>query len=476
MYHTRTFNYKFRPVPKRDDITEIKENARRDSIQPKEEGDHWNTEYNDEYIKHPLGRDPKAKAPPEGFIPGGGLLAPTKEEMMSDYQRTYRGFDRTDVPKRAEPLPPSDIISGDEPIPESTCHAALKEANEGRPPYDNSEAKQRKADGVSSHFYFGCDQPQFDTTYKDDYIARKNDNPSVIDNALQKSHITFDSKAGIGPHTRAMQKKGPFPQLPDPEKMNFQKAHFDVGYDKLNYETTSSMLYKPSRYAQRPESFKAPPCAELANHGPAAGKWDTTYHHDYTGRKGDPNIIDQNDLRATHFDPGHEKDEWPERIHEVPTVRPARLTINLQESNIVFKGDGQGRYQTTSSDLIGNYDRTKDGRGKFVDAREDHLFLGSDKTDYTSTAKDANKLAGTGKPAERGVDLHHLRGTGFATGGTFDPNYDPEPMKKEVNYGPTVKVDSKYFTGTHFALDATKNAGNHWETTYFEDICRPRIY
>lgn len=473
-----TTQYKFRPIPKRDDISEIKANGRRDSIQPKEEEDHWATLYNDTYLKHPIPYNPPAKGPAEGFHVGGGNLAPNADEMKSNYERTFRKFDTSAIPKRADPLPCSDIITGEDPIPMSTCHAALMEANDGRPAYDNTEAKQRKTDGTSSHFYFGADKPQYDTTYNDDFINRKNESPSVIDNSLQKSSIAFDSKAGIGPHTRAAEKaaKEKYPQIADKPHMDMYKRNFDIGYDKPTYQTSGSLLYKPSKYAKRPESFKAPPCAELADHGQYATKWGTTYESDFKDRKPEENKIDKADLRATHFDPGHEKDEWPERIQKVETRRPERPSIDLQSSNPVFRGDGEGRYQTTSSDLIGNYDRTKDGRGKHVDAREDHLFLGGDKIDYSTTTKDANKLAGTGKPADRGQDLHHMRGTGFATGGTFDPNYEEEPIKKEVRYGPTVKVDPKYFTSSHFTLDSTSNGKGTYETTYFDDICKPKIY
>ncbi|EAX93669.1 hypothetical protein TVAG_092040 [Trichomonas vaginalis G3] len=475
--------YKFRPIPKRDDISEIKQNARRDSVNPKEIDDHWSTLYHDTYIRHPLNFNYKTNAPPEGISIGGGNLEPDAEEMKTDYQRTYKRFDRSDVPKRADPLPCSDIIKGDEPIPESTCHAALKEANEGRPPYDNAEAKARKAEGVSSHFYFGSDPKSFDTTYNNDFIERPIEKPPTYNLELQKSHVEFDKSAGLGPHQKArsnQKAKQNYPQVADAKIMDMNKANFDIGYDKPNYQTTmGSSLYKPSKLAGRPETFKAPPCAVLSDHGDAGNSsmWKSNYTTDFTNRQPIPNPIDKAQLRDTHFDPGHEKNEWPDRNKKVETVRPERLTVNLQESNIVFKGDGQGRYQTTSSDLIGNYDRTKDGRGKFVDARDDHLFLGQDNPDYSTTAKDFNKLAGTGKPAEKGVDLHHLRGVGFATGGTFDPYYEEKAdQKKEVRYGPTVKVDPTYFTSSHFELNSTGAQGNDWGTTYFEEICRPKIY
>ena len=190
-----------------------------------------------------------------------------------------------------------------------------------------------------------------------------------------------------------------------------------------------------------------------------------------------PNEIDKADLRATHFDPGHERNEWPSRTHEVPTVRPPLRSVNLQESNVVFRGDGEGRYQTTAGDLIGVFDRTKDGRGEYVNAREDHLFLGGDSTDYESTAKAANRHAGEGSPAKPSADLHLMRGTGFATGGTFGAHYgeDAVEMKPTVGGGRAAMCDPRYFTGTHFSLEATAKNKGRWKTTYYEDICRPTL-
>lgn len=229
---------------------------------------------------------------------------------------------------------------------------------------------------------------------------------------------------------------------------------------------------------KRPEAFKAPPCAELANHGDAAPPWQSLYHTTFTNRQPIPNPIDAEDLRKTHFDPGHDPDDWKREEMAVTDHVPERPTIDLQQSNQVFRGDGDMRFQTTSSDMIGVYDRTQDGRGKTVDARADHLYLGGDQVDYQSEAKRANLLAGKGKPAQKCQDLHLLRGVAFARGGAWDPYtgcVDSTDEKSPRGQPEVERTDPRYFKQTHFELDATASHKSRYKTTYFEEICRPKL-
>lgn len=515
--------WKYRRVPRRDDIQEIKQRATTDSVHTKEIDDNWSTLYNGTYIKHPIGYIGCGKGIQGGLHIGGGNFSPNENELSTCYRNSYKPFSVKDVPPIAKGPPPSDIITGEEPIPESTCHAALKEANEGRPPYDNSEALERAAESRSSHFYFGdkfglTPDERFKTIYNVDYIARENDSPVVIDNSLQKSSIEFDAGAGLGPHTKAMSKRNKsvnqvldpkrlnmtdknfdlgyddpdyittagsatatrYPKGPDTRPMNMSKRNFDVGYENPDYSTSTGLATRRSKFAARPESFKAPPCAELSDHGDQAGKWQTTYSTDFVNREPIPNVIDQSELKATHWDQGYDKAEWPQP-QPVHNVRPERNNSNMHESNVVFFGDYKGRYKTTSKDLTGNFDPSMDGRAQMVDARGGNLFLGCENPTYISTAKDANRLAGTGKPAEISEDLHLKRGASFATGGTFDPHYGGSSVdeKPYVDGGAAEKIDSRYFTQSHFMLDASSTVNNkprgYYKTTYWQDYCKPTI-
>ena len=56
--------YKFRPIERRDDTTEIKTKCYIDSIPQKETESTYNTLYNDSYIRYPLGTR-RAFGPPK---------------------------------------------------------------------------------------------------------------------------------------------------------------------------------------------------------------------------------------------------------------------------------------------------------------------------------------------------------------------------------------------------------------------------
>ena len=472
-------SYHFRRVSQREDTSSIKKNCTDDHIH-RESGDNWRTLYNDSYIRHPIAVREKANAPNEGIYIGGGNLSPTKEEMTSNYAQNFKKFGRQDVPARADPLPCSDIIQYDKNSrpPLSTTHAAMKEANDNRPPYDNSEAKERKEEGVSSHLYFGGDLC-YDTTYKNDFKNRNFDRPPSIDNGLQKSHIQFDSNAGYGPNQRHRSKKEPCPSCPDVPKPNHLKINFDVGYSTLDYRTSTQDALPGFKQNYRPAAYKAPECASLADHGNAAPKWETTYNSDFNSKTPIPNNIDLFDLKKAHWTNGFDKVDYSRPRSAIADHVPQLESTNFQKSNPVFSGDGEMVFRTTASDMLGNYDlKAARANKNYMDVREDHLFLGGDSLNYETTSKASNRFAGQGRPATQTTNLHHLKGNGFARGGIWDPIAGPDGTSEKSPRGhPEVeKVDPKFYTQSHFALDATSK-GNKFrcKTTYFEEICRPTL-
>ena len=478
-----TTEYRFKPIEKRDDTETIKENCYCDSLPMKEVGDSWNTLYNDTYVAHPIPPRQKYGAPAEGFFVGGGNLAPEDNEMKSNYQQVFHKFDKTDIPDRVKPIPESDFIPNECPIPKlSSSQEAMKEAIDNRPPYDNTEAKQRATESNSTHIFFS-DPPQYKTTYSYDFVNRPLPKTQVINNKLQRSSIAFDSAAGIGPHTRHLHKKESFPSVPDVPKPNVQRINFDIGYDRPVYTTTTQSSLQntiANNRQKRPESFKAPPCATLADSGENPDQWKTVYETDFHERKPVPNKIDMEDLRKTHWTQGSDKVDYSRPKMAVATTIPSLESYNYQTSNSVFQGDGEMRFQTTSGDLIGKFDNNKDGRSvaaKNVDARDDHLFLGGDKTDYQTAAQISNAFAGKGHPAKPVQNLHHLHGVAFARGGIWDPNsgFDTTDEKTPRGQPEISRIDTSDFRKSHIELEATAKNKNRYKTTYFEDICRPKL-
>lgn len=471
--------WRFRPIDQRNDIGDIKSKCYQTSKQALDSDKRWNTTYKDDYIRYGLARTNPAGAPPEGIHIGGGNLRPNEQEMTSNYSQFFTGYKDTDVPKRADPLPESDFMPHDAGIPESTAHAAMNEVANNTPKYDNKEAKERVTDGKKSHFYFN-DPNDFETQYERDFKNFRGARHAVIDNELMKSHVEFDSNAGYGPHKRSTEKKGKFPEKPDVPKPDHLKINFDVGYNQSPYRTTYQDSVQDYRYNKRPTTCKAPACAELSTHGDAAGKWGSTYRNDFENRPRIENEIDFNDLRATHWDQGHDPEDWSRRTQPTTSRKPKREFKDLQKSNIVFKGDGTMTFNTTSNDLVGVYDRNGEARcdADYMDARSDHLFLGGDKQNFVTTASEANRSAGKGRPATSCEDLHHKRGTGFATGGAWDPYVMKDPIsEKRPRYQEQApKIDGRYFTQTHFDLDATNANKARYKTTYFQTICKPKIY
>lgn len=470
--------YTFKRFEKRDDIGDIKSKCYDTSLQATDDKRRSMTTYRHDYIAYPINANPRAKAPPEGIYIGGGNLAPTREEMRSNYQNFFKKFDAK-YPERAKPIPESQLFAYNFPIPNSTQQDANNEVVGKTPKYDNATAKERTADNRGAHFSLGSDGSTYETDYQRnfrDYHAKR---PAPSDNNLQKSSIQFDKDAGYGPHTRSTWKKHPVPEKPDAERPNHLKVNYDLGYSNTPYLTTNQAYATDPRYFKRTDPVKAPKCANFADHGPYAQKWNSIYKQDYDRKRKDPNDIDVEELKRTHWDPGHDNNDWRRKKFATTNEKPKKEFIDLQRSNVVFKGDGSMTFNTTQNDLVGVYDRNGESRWSedITDARADHLFLGGEGTNYESTAKAANKLAGTGKPAEMSEDLHHKKGAAFAKGGTYD-RWATDPDVSEKRYKGVKqpkKVDGSYFTQTHFDLDATSNNKSRFKTTYFETICRPKI-
>jgi hypothetical protein len=74
--------------------------------------------------------------------------------------------------------------------------------------------------------------------------------------------------------------------------------------------------------------------------------------------------------------------------------------------------------------------------------------------------------------------LHALRGVAFARGGPWDQFAVAKTDVDErtpAEYARTEKGDGAYFKGSHFDLEATAADRGRYETTYFEEICRPTL-
>ena len=478
-------SYKFRPIEPRSDTEDIKENCHRDSVQTKEGRDSWNTLYNDSYVRHPLDLRQPAGSPKPGIHIGGGNFSASRDEMTNSlYRHSYSAsFDRSAFPERSGPMPNSEFMPNEaNGRLESTARSAMEESGRHIPTYDNTEARERAHDGRTAHFFFGDKKPRFDTNYSLNFKRPIAVEENVIDtDHFKRSSLEFDSKAGLGPHARSLLKKEKFPEVPDAQKPDPSKKNFDLGYDRLNYSTTMlDGLQIGKNGGPRPESFKAPPCAKLSDHGMNSSEWISTVKADFQNRKGVPNSIDQDELKKTHWTTGNDPENWERHQWAVAKEVPKHAYDNLQNSNPVFRGNGEMTFNTTSGDMLGCYDKNyKPANDEFLDARADHLFLGGDKRNFRTTAGDANALAGQGKPADKAPNIHLLKGTRFALGGAWDRLHEARTDIIEDNHSPGYRpgrVDGSYNRQTHFELDATVGNKGMYETTYFEEICRPKIY
>jgi hypothetical protein len=362
---------------------------------------------------------------------------------------------------------------------DTVSHLAMEEASANRPPYDNSEAKERESDGHRAHFFFGDEAPHYETNYTRHFGPKPPSRPPQADLSLQKSSIGFDADAGLGPNTLRLRQREQYPSVPDAHPPDVRSTNFDTGYDPTTYVSTAQDALQNGRTgALRTQPSGAPVCAEFATHGDAAPKWQTTHETDFQDRPPVPNSINESDLRETHFELGFDRTEYDRPPMAVAHGIPHQETIDLQTSNPVFRGDQQMRFQTTSSDLVGVYDKSADGRGRQVDNSSQRLFIGGDRLDYSTTARDANRMAGRGRPASRSVDLHLIKSGGFARGGrwdTFAVAKTDVDQNVPMGYPKRQRLDPSYFKQTHFNIDATESDAATYETTYFEEICRPKI-
>ena len=469
--------FRFRRIAPRDDIEEIRKKVTSDSVEFCGKGT-WDTLYNDTYRAHPINVTQSVGAPPVSVYLGGGSFAPTREEMRSSYMNTYHKFDKTAIPPLAIKPKDSDVIAHDSELPRlSTAHAAMLESSQGPRGYDKPLSARLAADQRSKHFDTGYDSPNFSTTMGTSYSARGPTRRPVVDTDVYKrSSVVFDKNAGLGPHEKSLTKRRGAPACPDSAPWDQRQKNFDVGYNGDSWTTTTGSMFT-GRSGGRPEIAQPPPCAEFANHGPHAPKWSTLYKDDYQQRKPIDNTIDTLALQRTHWDQGYEPRQWP--VHEPPpTVKPAQPTENQQKSNIVFRGDGTMRCSTTTRDMLGQFDPTIDARRQpSAEGRKDNIMVGSDNPRMISTAQAANRLAGTGKPAESCADLYKMRGVGFARGGAWDPlaGKDPIDEKRYKPVEPTKRVDGRWYRMSHFDLDATNANKPRYTTTYYKTICEPTL-
>jgi hypothetical protein len=471
--------YRFRSIPPRPDIAETKEKSASDSVGQREFPDSWDTSYRDAYVRHPLSVREPAAGPGPGIHIGGGNLSPTDDEMQNSLYRSQFAPPPADaVPPRATSVPPSQIFVPEDHGPLATVsQLAMQEACENRPVYDNSEARGRLSDGRSSHFFFG-DDTAFETNCGATFPPRRGARPPAsVKLGLQRSSIEFDGRAGVGPNTKRLRKRPTFPAVGDAPAVDVFKPNFDVGYETLDYTTTTQAGLYAGPPAP-PTACQAPACAELANHGDRAGPWTTVYSTDFQPRERIENQIDVADLRGTHFDPGHERDDWHRPGMAVATQKTQKAAIDLQSSNSVFRGDGEGRWHTTAGDMLGAHDRLKDGRGREAeDARASHIFLGGDDREWGTSAAEANRKAGTGRPAELARGGRAGGPAAFAQGGPwghFTVAKTDVSERPPAEYPRMEVPDRSELRKSHFMLDAT-GARPVYETTYFEEICKPTL-
>ncbi|OHT14992.1 hypothetical protein TRFO_42787 [Tritrichomonas foetus] len=471
--------YTFKRFEQRNDIGDIKSKCYDTSAQASDDKRRSMTTYRHDYIRYPINTQEIAKPPQGGIHIGGGNLSPTRDEMRTNYQNFFKKYDSYNIEK-GKPIPNSCIFEDKYPIPESTQQAANNEVLGKTPKYDNETARRRTIENNGAHFVLGDDGRNFDTDYNANFKNYHKGKPDPIRNDYKKSSIQFDNVAGYGPHTRSMSKRPKYPEIADAEKPDHTKVNYDIGYSKTPYMTTNQAFATDPRYFKRVDPVKAPSCAELADHGRFAGKWGTTYRQDYDGRPKIPNEIDIEELKRSHWDQGHDENDWRRKKFATSPHKPKKEFMEMQKSNIVFKGDGSMSFNTTQNDLIGRFDPNEESRcmDDFTDARADHLFLGAEHGGYESTAKAMNRLAGTGSPAKMSDDLHKRKATAFAKGGTYDRYASKEDIS-EKRYKPVEQpkiVDGTYFRQSHFDLDATASNKPRYKTTYFETICRPKIH
>ncbi|KAK8885572.1 hypothetical protein M9Y10_041022 [Tritrichomonas musculus] len=470
--------FKFRRIPPREDITEIKERCNSDSVSFKSDESSWNTTYRDDYVRHGNAKREIIPPPPVSISLGGGCLSPTREEMRSLYMNTFHPFENQTPTKAVKPPPDSEIIPkiNIPPVLSTAQEEMLITSKAHREPADIQSARALASYNRDNHFRVGYDKvTNYTTTTASSYSSRGRGERCSYDNANIGTHIEFDKKAGLGPHDKQRSKRRWAPPKPDVPLMDQTKTNFDTGYTKPDYSTTTQSSFYKGRM-KPPERCPPPPCAEFSREQNPP-KWRTMYQEEFKHRKPIPNKINNEDLRKTHWDVGHDKTEWP--VHEPPpSARREKIDQNQNESNIVFKGDGKMQFNTTTGDMIGNYDKSKMKPAvQNNNSRDDHIYIGSDKVNYQTTAKRANEYAGTGHPAQICEDPDKGRGCPFSRGGNWSPYVGKEmvDIKRYKPYPPTVRQDGSYYRQTHFELEATDKFKPRYSTTYWKTICKPTL-
>lgn len=391
---------------------------------------------------------------------------------------TFHKIDPSARPVKVPPLKNSELFPTDNPLPKlSTAHEAMIDGSKARA-YAEPQSARSIQELRSKNFDVGYDRTNYTTTTGASFSARRPDKSlvAVIDtDRLMRSSVAFDKTAGLGPYSKSLAKRRDAPACADAAPFDQRAKNFDLGHEKDGWMTTSRAMLSGPR-GVKPLRCNPPECAELSNHGQYAPTWSTSYNQDYIKKTPIANNINNEDLRKTHWDPGHEKSDWP--VHEAPqSVRREKIDTNLQSSNIVFRGDGAMYCSTTTREMLSHHSGA-DIRAKInAEGRADHISVGSDKTDYSTTAKEANRLAGTGKPAQSVASLYANREQGFATGGTWDRHKGSDCVdEKEYRpVEPTKRVDGRYYRSAHFDLEATSANKPRYTTTYYKDICEPTL-
>lgn len=472
---------RFRRIIPRDDLTEIKDHVTHDSIEFRDKYQ-WETMYNGTYRKLPYSARELIPPPPTSISLGGGKLAPTRDEMRSNYMNTFHPFRREDFAKKEPPIPDSQFLPRDHAVPKlSMAQLGMSETSSlPRDPYTATQTARAIAkDQRSEHFPPGFDRSNYSTTTKSSYQKPEPIDQPVSDGFKNRVSIQFDKNAGLGPHEKSLTKRRWAPPKPDAEPLDQHNKNFDTGYNKPDYMTTTRASYTTdSRYRHAaPPLAQPPPCAEFSNDGPYAPKWTTTNSLQFTKKTPIPNEIDVANLRKTNWAQGYDKNEWP--TPEPPkTARRYPKAENQNASNQVFRGDGNMEFKTTAGDML-TYNKEA-AMGALMpqsnEARQDHINVGSDKPNYTTTFTDMNKLAGKGGPAEICEDYSIKRGPCYARGGDWD-RYKGKELIEEKQHRPvepTAKVDGSYYRRSHFDLDSA-NPKPSYLTTYYETICRPAL-
>jgi hypothetical protein len=112
-----------------------------------------------------------------------------------------------------------------------------------------------------------------------------------------------------------------------------------------------------------------------------------------------------------------------------------------------------------------------------LEGKKDNIFLGTDGPTRSTTARDANTRAGTGKPATICVDEHTIRGPAMGRGGDWDRFAPGEHVRTNIVKPVTQlpPVDGAWHRNTHWELEATAKNKGRYNTTYWKTICEPTL-